>query len=92
MRLGARQRAGRLDPEIFDAEFQNPDFFDPEKNLILNPEPGSDLKFSLETDPDRIFSQPRTRSVTRILNFSTLKPARKNPALCRALFEISFKF
>ena len=31
----ARQRTGRPGPEIFD-----PGFFDPEKNLILNPEPG----------------------------------------------------
>ena len=42
----ARQRAGRPGPEIFDPGFQNPGFFDPEKNFILNPEPGPDLKFS----------------------------------------------
>ena len=28
---------------------------DPEKNLILNPEPGPDLKFSPETGPDPEF-------------------------------------
>ena len=37
----ARQRAERPGPEIFDSSF-----FDLEKNLILNPEPGPDLKFS----------------------------------------------
>ena len=44
----ARQRAGRPGPGILEPGFQNPGFFDPEKNLILNPEPGPDLKFSLE--------------------------------------------
>ena len=38
----ARQRARRPGPEIFD----------PEKNLLLNPEPVPDLKFSPETGPD----------------------------------------
>ena len=42
----ARQQAGQPDPEILDPGFQNSSFFDPEKNLILNPEPGPDLKFS----------------------------------------------
>ena len=37
----------RPGPEIFD-----PGFFDQEKNLILNLEPGPDLKFSPETDPE----------------------------------------
>ena len=45
--IRARQRAGRPGSEIFD-----PGFFDPEKNLNLNPEPGPDLKFSPETGPD----------------------------------------
>ena len=42
--VGARawQQTGRPDPEIFD----------PEKNLILNPEPGPDFNFSPETDTD----------------------------------------
>ena len=44
----AQQRAERPGSEIFDPGFQNPGFFDPEKNLILNPEPGPDLKFSPE--------------------------------------------
>ena len=44
----ARQRAGRPGPGILEPGFQNPGFFDPEKNLILNPEPGPDLKFSPE--------------------------------------------
>ena len=29
--------ATRPGPEIFDLGFQHPGFFDPEKNLILNP-------------------------------------------------------
>ena len=41
----AQQRAG---PKIFDPGFQNPGFFDPEKNLILNPVLGPDLKFNSE--------------------------------------------
>ena len=51
----AQQRAGRPGPEIFDPGFQNPGFFNPEKNLILNPEPGPDLKFSPEPGPDPEF-------------------------------------
>ena len=51
----ARQRAGRPGPGILEPGFQNPGFFDPEKNLILNPEPGPDLKFSPETGPDPEF-------------------------------------
>ena len=43
--IRARQRAG-------DPGFQIPGFFDPKKNLILNPKPGPDLKFSPETGPD----------------------------------------
>ena len=43
--IRARQRGGRLGPEIFDPGSQNPGFFDPDKNLFLNPEPGPDLKF-----------------------------------------------
>ena len=39
-------RARRPGPEIFDLGF-----FDPKKNLILNPEPGPDLKFSPELRP-----------------------------------------
>ena len=37
-----------LGPKIFDPGFQNPGFFDPEKNLILNPVLGPDLKFNSE--------------------------------------------
>ena len=59
----ARQRPGRPGPEIFDLE----------KDLILNPEPGPDLKFSPETGP-----KPG--------NPERVDPARKNPALSRALF------
>ena len=45
---------GPGDPEIFDPGFQNP-FFDTEKMLILNPEPGPNLKFSPKTDSDQEF-------------------------------------
>ena len=37
-----------LGPKIFDPGFQNPGFFDPEKNLILNPVLGPDFKFNSE--------------------------------------------
>ena len=66
--IRARQRAGRPGPEIFD-----PGFFDPEKNLRLNPEPGPDFQIiNPETGP-----KPG--------NPGRVDPARKNPALCRAL-------
>ena len=56
----ARQRAGRPGPEIFD-----PGFFDSEKNLFLNPEPGPDLKFSPETGPEKPGPLPSSVRATR---------------------------
>ena len=35
-----------------------PGFFRPGEKYNLNPEPGPDLKFSLETDPDAEFAEP----------------------------------
>ena len=55
----ARQR-GQLGSEIFDLE----------ENLILNPEPGPDLKLSPETDPDTEFRNragPKNLKIGEIL-------------------------
>ena len=71
----ARQRAGRPGPEISDPGFQNPDFFDPEKNLIMNPEPGPDLQFSPKTGPDPDF---RVRAGFFAVRVEKPGPARKN--------------
>ena len=46
-RIRARHRAGRPGLVIFD----------PEKNLILNPEPSPDFKFSAETDLNPVFPE-----------------------------------
>ena len=53
-------RVRRPGPEIFDPGFQNPGFFDPEKNLILNPEPGQDLNKGPETGLDFQILNPET--------------------------------
>ena len=73
--IRAWQRAGRPGPGILEPGFQNPGFFDPEKNLILNPEPGPDLKFSPETGPDPDF---RVRAGFFAVRVEKPGPARKN--------------
>ena len=83
----ARQRAGRPGPEIFDPGFQNPGFFDPEKNLIFNPEPGPDFKFSPETGPDPEF---RVRVGFFAGRVEKTGPARKNSRIQK--LKKSFNF
>ena len=74
--------ATRPGPEIFDRVF-----FDPEKNLILNPEvpekPGPDFKFSPKTGPDpEKLENTEIKKKVLIINFNS---QRINPALWRTL-------
>ena len=82
-RIRARHRAGRPGLVIFD-----PGFFDPEKNLIFNPEPGPDFKFSPKTGPDPEF---RVRVGFFAGRVEKPGPARKNSKIQKLKKNIKHK-